>query len=361
MFIVCHPTWAEQLPTRTLADYVDAIQQNPEQDIPQLDQLAKQLAGLCVDLQECPYVRHVQSDGLAAYLARRVDRALQHQASTQPGFSFHGKDKPAARAEMVVLGRFQDCLSPLMCNRTVGFLVYQHSFDFNSAKKEAGEGGVQSTTFMHHAFNVDTMPREIDETEERMEPLGRDALRLWAACGDTSFRKVKALLDGRASGFPLSNGLGHELAACRQSVRARLTELLEACERASRLNVDATYEDLLALLHMTATGHDWRGRPVPHVRLPARGGGGGSGNGGSGSVEWYGAGAGAGAGAGGGAGVGICRGVGGDSCIDMAMHVRLGFAAVGRRPCTCCPAVGTRPACDSPAPNDCHLAGSPPS
>ena len=102
---------------------------------------------------------------------------------------------------MIVFGRFQDCFSPLVANTSAGFLVYQvvalccfefgtsctalflcradspavllfsqHHFDFNRSKN-AGDGVVRSTTFMHHDYNKSTMPREIDESEDRVEPL----------------------------------------------------------------------------------------------------------------------------------------------------------------------------------------------
>ena len=151
-----------------------------------------------------------------------------------------------------------------MCIRdsaTTGFLVYQHYFDFNGAKK-AGDGIVRSTSFMHHDYNAASMPRELDESEGRMHPLSPEVARLWAVCRDLPFAKVQNLVQGYA--FAGDELMRRELEQCRPSVRVRLEQTLIACEKASSVDIRSTYKDLVDLQNTIVTGHAVvRGRLAP--------------------------------------------------------------------------------------------------
>ena len=217
-----------------------------------MDHFAECVVDVCMSIHEFPYCRYNANDPLGLYVAEKAHSYFTTKVRDNQAFWFHGMQKATSRAEMFVFGRFQDCFSPMIANATTGYLVYQHNFDFNRATK-TGDGVLRSTTFMHHDYNHSTMPRELDETEERLTPLSSQVARLWNICRDLPFTKVTNLVQGYA--FAGDEVVRRELEECRQSARVRLEQVLLACEKAAKMDIQHTYESLLSLQHKIVTGH----------------------------------------------------------------------------------------------------------
>ena len=77
-----------------------------------------------MSVHEFPYVRFNVNDALAEYVAKRTNELFVNRVRENQDFWFHGMQKATSRGEMVVFGRFQDLLSPLIGNSSTGFLMY---------------------------------------------------------------------------------------------------------------------------------------------------------------------------------------------------------------------------------------------
>jgi len=88
-----------------------------------LPRIAKSLAEFCFSLNEFPYIRYSQSSPTASTIAHLLGDQLEELIRNDPTWFFHGQMDPSRRSTLLIMGRLEDVVPPLLHDFTLRCLV----------------------------------------------------------------------------------------------------------------------------------------------------------------------------------------------------------------------------------------------